>query len=168
MADKNYLKFNDESQAGKDLLEWWRGLDKNRGDRAELRRAGEISEVVFISAYHRLRYDLLKYSKVYENGLAATVGILAHVKQNDPLKTFAQQMAQSKDGSDKARLSDLRFRRLLKCQSHEDLYIDMIRVVRQLDGRANALSLANMIYWWNDRTKQTMAREYYTLAMSED
>ncbi len=168
MTDKKSLKFNEDSQAGKALLEWWRGLDENRGDRAELRRAGEISEIIFIPAYHRLRYALLKHSKVYENGLAATAGILAHVKQNDPSKAFAEQMAQSKDGSDRARLRGLRFRRLLKCQSHEDLYRDMVRVVRQLNGKANALSLANMIYWWNDRTKQTMAREYYTLAMSED
>jgi CRISPR system Cascade subunit CasB len=76
-------------------------------------------------------------------------------------------MAMPKSGSTNARVSGLRFRRLLKVQNNSDLFEPLIRVVRMLDGNVNISSLANSIYWWNDFTRKDWAFAYYDKAPDE-
>jgi CRISPR system Cascade subunit CasB len=80
--------------------------------------------------------------------------------------TLAEQMATGKtDGS--ARVSGLRFRRLLKVKEADGLFSALGRVVALLGGAVNLQSLANSVYFWNDRTRKQWAFEYYTKSPSE-
>jgi len=162
-----YLSFTGQPEAQDALLAWWRGLQENHGDRAELRRCRSSTEVAFVPAYHRLRLSLGKVAPVYPEHLATVAGVLSHVKTHDPSHRIAQQLAGSKGESDRARVSGLRFRRLLAIDDPGELYGSMIRAVRLLDGTADIPSLADGLYWWNERTKNTWAFDYYSEAPDE-
>lgn len=162
----NYLKLNEDSPEMQAIMAWWQGLDKKRGDRAELRRCATLSEVVFTPAYHRLRIGMSKFGSVKAESLALVAGLAACVKNDLPGNSMAQQMATGKsDGS--ARVSGLRFRRLLKAKEPEELFTAMRRVLGLLGGTVNLQSLAASVYYWNDRTRKQWAFEYYSQSPSE-
>ncbi|MEW6593571.1 MAG: type I-E CRISPR-associated protein Cse2/CasB [Thermodesulfobacteriota bacterium] len=162
----NYLKFDHDSPETQVIMSWWQGLDDNRGDRADLRRCATLAEVVFTPAFHRLRLALAKFGLVNVDSLALVAGLAARVKSNLPDNTIAEQMATGKaDGS--ARVSGLRFRRLLKVKDQGELFSPMTRVVALLGGVVNLQSLAGSLYYWNDRTRKQWAFEYYSQSPSE-
>lgn len=162
----SYLRFDKDSPELQALDAWWRSLDKNRGDRAELRRCGTLAEVVFTPTYHRLRQAVCRSGAVHDDGLALVAGLAARVKNNAMDHTVAGQMATGKsDGS--ARVSGLRFRRLLKVKEREELFTAMGRVIALLGGAVHLQSLAQSAYFWNDRTRKQWAFEYYSQAPSE-
>jgi len=167
MKQMNYISFTSDPDARKALIEWWKDLDHARGDRAALRRCRSSQEVAFIPAFHRLYHSLSRIVPVDAEKLAVVSGVLSHIRQNDYALRFAQQMATPKSGSDHARVSGMRFRRLLKIEGRDDLYGALIRTVRLLDGAADIASLANGIYWWNERTKNEWAFDYYDKAPNE-
>ena len=135
--------------------------------RAELRRCGTLAEVVFTPSYHRLRQKVCQYGAVYDDGLALLAGLAAKVKTNTHDQTIARQMASGKaDGS--ARVSGLRFRRLLKIKEQEELFTAMARIIALLGGAVNLQSLAQSAYFWNDRTRKQWAFEYYSQSPSEN
>lgn len=161
-----YLKFEHDSPETQALIAWWQTLNDNRGDRAELRRCSTLAEVAFTPAYHKLRFALAKFGRVNADGLALVAGLAARVKSNVTVDSFAEQMATGKaDGS--ARVSGLRFRRLLKIKDREELFTAMGRTVALLGGAVNLYSFANSLYYWNDRTRKQWAFEYYTKSPSE-
>ncbi len=161
-----YLQFEKDSPEYQALLDWWRGLDKDRGERAVLRRAATPSEVIFCRAYHRLRLDVSRNGSVDFEGLALVAGLVARVKVNRDGVTIAEQMATGRaDGS--AKVSGLRFRRLLKVKEHDDLFTSMRRIVALLDAAVNLQSLAKSVYRWNDRCRKELAFQYYTKAPNE-
>lgn len=161
-----YLKFEHDSPEMQAVTAWWQSLNENRGDRAELRRCSTLTEVAFTPAYHRLRLTLLKLGAVNADALALVAGLAAHVKNHLPGKTLAQQMATGKtDGS--ARVSGLRFRRLLKVKNQEELFTTMTRVIALLGGTVNLQSLTESVYYCNDRTRKQWAFEYYSQSPSE-
>lgn len=178
MDQKTYLNFsNPEARAA--LLCWWGELDHIRGDRAVIRRCHNPLEVAFTPAFHRLRVRLDAIGGMNTDQidrLAIVAGVLSHVKENRPggknlQQSFAAQMAghSPKGGVDaKAIVSGLRFRRLIRIEHDEQLYQEMIRLVRLLSGAVDIPSLAQGIYWWNDRTKKEWAFAYYENAPSED
>lgn len=163
----SYISFTNNPDARSALVEWWGGLERARGDRAALRRCRSAQEIAFVPAFHRLRHDLSRIAPVDAEKLAVVAGILSHVRKNDYSLRFAQQMATSKDGGDRARVSGLRFRRLLKIEGRDDLYGAIVRIVRLLDGSVNIASLADGVYWWNERTKNNWAFDYYDRAPEE-
>jgi CRISPR system Cascade subunit CasB len=167
MKQMNYISFTNDPDARSVLIDWWAGLDRARGDRAALRRCRSAQEVAFVPAYHRLRQNLSRVAPVDAEKLAVVAGILSHVKDNDFSLRFAQQMATPKSGSDRARVSGLRFRRLLKLESRDDLYGAVVRTIRLLDGSLDIASLADGVYWWNERTKKNWAFDYYDKAPNE-
>lgn len=158
---------NTKSATTDSLLHWWQELDQTRGDRAALRRCGTLSEVIFVPAYHRLHQALAPQGKTNRLAVAAIAGLAALVRVDEPGATLARQMAQPKPGGSTPRVSGLRFRRLLKMQSHEELFPALARVIRSLDGKVNLADLAESVYWWNDRTRQRWAFEYYGAAPQE-
>jgi len=94
--------------------------------------------------------------------LGLIAAVLAHVDADDPgLGSLARQMATPK--GDKAQVSDVRFRHLLRLEAHEsdEMLVATARILRQLGGRASVDRLANDLFWWNDRTKRQWALEYY-------
>jgi CRISPR system Cascade subunit CasB len=161
-----YLNFDKDSPEMQALAAWWHALNENRGDRAELRRCATLAEVAFTPAYHRLRLAVGKFGAPHADGLALVAGLAVRVKNDIADCAFAEQMATGKsDGS--ARVSGLRFRRLLKAKESEELFTAMGRVVALLGGSVNLQSLAKSVYFWNDRTRKQWAFEYYSKSPSE-
>lgn len=166
MNTTRYLSFTQAPEEREALEVWWKELQDNHGDRAALRRCTSAAEVAFVPAFHHLRLRLEKITYVQPEPLARVAGVLSHVKKYEEpgVRRIAQQMAAKKDGSDQSRVSDLRFRRLLAIDDGDKLYGSMIRIVRLLDNVADIPSLADGIYWWNDRTKNAWAYDYYSVA----
>lgn len=151
------------------LLSWWKGLEHDKGERAFMKRTSSPAEVLFSPAYHRLLSQLQRDGRhINREALAAVAGLLTHVKgHTDHDVSLAKQMAAPKSSGGDARVSGLRFRRLLAVSERSDLYPLMIRVIRLLGGQVNLVSLANAVYWWNDNTKTRWAYDYYATAPSE-
>jgi CRISPR system Cascade subunit CasB len=160
-----YLKFVKDSEEMQALDSWWLSLNDNRGERAELRRCSTLAEVAFTPAYHRLRLAVDKFGSANYDALALVAGLAARVKCDVADNTLAEQMATGK--AEGARVSGLRFRRLLKITDGEELFTAMGRVIVLLGGSINLQSLANSIYFWNDKTRKQWAFEYYTKSPSE-
>ncbi len=161
-----YLQFGNDSPELQALVAWWCALDDNRGDRAELRRCATLAEVAFTPAYHRLRHAVSRSGGVNDDSLALVAGLVARIKNNLLGSTVVKQMATGKsDGS--AKVSGLRFRRLLKVKEPEELFTALGRVLALLGGTANLQSLAKSVYFWNDRTRKQWAFEYYSQSPSE-
>jgi len=164
--DKAYVSFKKDSPEVQDLKMWWASLEKNRGDRAKLRRCHTLTEVAFLPVFHRLRLDIEKHGWVDYDSLALVAGLVAKVKTFAQGPGIAEQMATGKqDGS--AQVSGLRFRRLLKVKEKEQLYAAMSRVIALLGGTANIQSLAEGVYRWNDGTRKRWAFDYYSKAPTE-
>ncbi|MDW7725511.1 MAG: type I-E CRISPR-associated protein Cse2/CasB [Candidatus Methanoperedens sp.] len=167
MEQTKSLSFVSNQDAHDVLMEWWKGLDDFRGDRAALRRCHNPTEVAFNPAFHRLRMRFKQFGYVNQESLALIAGILSHVKRNNDVH-IAAQMATPKSGSNTACVSGLRFRRILKVQDNADLFEPLIRIVHMLDGNVNIPILANSIYWWNsDFTRKDWAFAYYEKAPQE-
>ncbi len=164
----NLLRFDKDSPETESLRAWWRWLDENRGERAVLRRCGTLTDVAFSPAYHRLRSMVSRFGFVDDDGLALVAGLAARIKENMGSGRIAEQMATAKSGGDaKARVSGLRFRRLLKVREREDLFSPMIRIVDLLGGSVNIQSLAQGVYFWKDKTRKQWAFDYYSKAPGE-
>ncbi len=152
-----------------EIMTWWERLQEpaNRGMRAELRRTRSADDVALQGPYYALLAKImamedlgaLRSSIPYR--LPSVVGVLAHVKSNDSEVQVAQAMGAKKKGSDQARVSDLRFRRILRLEDGDELYTTMIRVVRMLDDTVNVADLASSIFFWNEKTRKRWASQYY-------
>lgn len=151
------------------LRSWWQWLEQHRGERAVLRRASSPTEVVFSPAYHHLLGQLQQQEyKVKREALAMVAGLAAHVKIDAGTdKSMAQLMASPRPGGTGAKVSGLRFRRLLAVTGRVELYPLLIRVIRLLDSKVNLVSLANSTYWWNEITRKQWAYDYYATAPTE-
>ena len=161
-----FQKSDDESSQL--LLEWWKNLENNKGERAVLRRAKNPTEVIFSPMYHQLLGALQQAGyNVRREALATVCGLAAYVKDTGG-EPIAKQMATPKQGSSRVCVSGLRFRRLLAVKEREELYPLMIRIIRLLDKKVNLRSLAQSVYWWNETTKKQWAFDYYSTAPKED
>ena len=140
---------------------WHREIEKNRGDRALLRRCRGPIEVALTPAFHALVAAVRPCGVVDPLRLALVAGVVAHTDVVDgPVGSrFAQQMAADRGG--RPLVSDLRFRRLLAEDDPGRLYEMTVRLVRQLDRYADQESLARGLYQWNSATKMRWARDYY-------
>lgn len=150
---------------------WWSSLqEEDRAGRAELRRCGTLAEVAFTSAYHRLLKRLgSRLSRADERQLAALAAVLAHI-ETEPggAESLARTMASPKGGSTEAgaRVSEARFRQVIRCTDPEELMRDLIRVVRQLDRKADVDSLSRDLNRWTEETRLKWARDYFENAAS--
>jgi CRISPR system Cascade subunit CasB len=94
--------------------------------------------------------------------LGLIAAVLSHVDVDDPAGgSLAKQMATPQ--GDKAIVSDVRFRQLLRSDAGEvdERLVALVRVLRQLGGRASVHQLATDLSWWNERTKRKWALDYY-------
>lgn len=161
-----YLSFKKDSPEVRELTKWWDGLDKDRGERAELRRCHTLAEVAFSPAYHRLRQVVERFGSADYDGLALVAGLAARIRSSMDGGSIAEHMASGKqDGS--ALVNGLRFRRLLKVKDREELFTAMTRIMALLGDAANLQSLAQSVYWWNDETRKRWAFDYYSKALDE-
>lgn len=167
MNETNYISFVRNTQARELLLKWWKGLDENRGDRAAIRRCHTAFDVALTPAFIRLRSALKEIFPVNDESLSVVVGLAAHVRAIDGSCDFPAQMARPVSPGGNARVSGLRFRRLLKVKNSDELFPAFIRIVRLLGGNVNLVSLAEDAYWWNERTRKRWAAAYYESAPME-
>jgi len=150
------------------LLEWWHALADNRGDRAALRRASSVQQVMFNPGFHRLWHRLSNTRWNRSERVALIAALAARIKQNDARKPFAAQLGSPPAGREKAILSGLRFRRLLQTDRPDDLLQACSRAIAIRNGQANITNLAESVYWWNDRVHRQWAFDYYAANPSAD
>lgn len=175
MAESTSLRlFNPEHPASIELLNSWESLLLNKGDRAEIRRCKDLQTLQQTSAFQRHYWKL---SKLFKQGdrnpqkeqMAIIIALMAYVDSNvtsykdgeeDRPDFFAYQISRG----DKPKLSELRFRRLLKIDDREKLFRFLIQVMRLLDKKVNILDLLSIAYFWGDKTKTKLAYKYYEKA----
>ena len=153
--DKISLK--PETALGRGLFHWWLGLEEDRGSRAELRRAHDLTAVALTGAFQRFYRLMVKqgWPEREAEGLAAIAGLLAHVKVHVD-KPLAQIMSEG----EKPPVSELRFRRLLESPTRDDLFIGLRRVLPLMGYNANIYDLADSVRFWGDVVKKSWAYNY--------
>jgi len=156
------------------LRAWWQGLEHDKGERAALRRAGSLTEVMLSPAFHRLLRELhqagcgiaeARYPK-----LAAITGLAARVRA-ETSGSLATHMGSPKQGGNAPVVAELRMRNLLACDDLETLYTLLRRALALLDDLASLADLAAVVWHWspmdekraNDPRRQ-MAYDYYAAA----
>lgn len=168
MSESKEPKLFEEGHPASDfILEWWYSLKKNKGDRAELRRCKNLQEIQISSAYLRCYWQLIKYFSQEQKfpsreQMAIIIGLAAHIEDNDT-DAFGYQIS----CGDKPKLSELRFRRLLKINYREKLFHFLIQVIRILEKNVNLLDLLSIAYFWGDTAKTNLAYKYYEKAKLE-
>ena len=152
------------------LREWWADLDDRRGERAHLRRCRSAEETLAQEGTGRLRRALAKNGFFpSRERIGPVAGLLAHVKADQPeAPSLGRRMAEPVAEGGRPVVSELRFRRLLRLTEQEDLYPQMVRVLRQLGGRVSIGALARDVYYWNERTRYDWARDYYAQTFRQD
>jgi len=150
------------------LLDWWKELDENRGDRAALRRAASIDQVLFNPAFHRLWRGLKGTPWQRAERVALVAALAARVREHRPEKSFAAQLGAPPKGRERAALSGLRFRRLLQAREPNELLQGCTRAIAMCGNSVNLLSLAKSVYWWGHRDRKDWAFDYYDANPSAD
>ncbi len=134
------------------IQRWHESLDKNRGDRARLRRAESPEDVLLTAAFFNFLEEM-KATNWQEHipilTMATIAGVLSHVKPNGENKSFAEQLATPLEGKKKAPMSELRFQQLQKSPSPEYFYRRIIRAIQLLKGQVNIVSLSHDIIQWH-------------------
>ena len=134
-----------------EIKKWFALLQKERGWRAELRRADVPESLLLCAGFRALIKPFHGWVMNHEwkwFALAIAAGVAAHVKQIDDSASFASQLGKHKKGSKNPPLSPMRFSRLNQAHDHDDFYRLMIRAVRQLDGKVNLISMIDGIFLW--------------------
>jgi len=156
------------------LLEYWEGLLANKGDRAELRRCKNLADIQQTSAFQRSYWRLFdKFTQgdkhPSKEQMAIIIALAAHIDENHPTYEKDNEIKSDYFGyqisrGDKPKLSELRFRRLLKINDREKLFRFFIQTIRLLDKKVNLLNLLSIAYFWGDKTKTKLAYKYYEKA----
>lgn len=166
MSEREKLNFH-EGWVSQRLTQWWEGLDKDRGGRAQLRRAHTAVEAAFCPAFQRLMRDL-KLEPKQAQRLALAAALLAWVKTNaerdDKRPSLPYLMAEPGPGGATGKVSGLRFRRLLQARDQQELYNLLLRVIHLLGDRAPVVALARDVFYWGDHVRENWAYEYYATA----
>jgi len=158
------ISFRPETALGQALLRWWQGLENNRGSRAELRRAHDLTAVALTGAYQHLYRTLLTVGWPEEDKpennwrnerLAAIAGLLAQVKKLDD-----RNLPVAMSEGERPPFSELRFRRLLDSPSIDEVFTGLRRALPLVAYQANVLELANDVLFWGDGVKKRWAYAY--------
>ena len=148
---------------------WWESLRKrDKGGRARLRRCHKLEDVMVLQPYVVLASQLGSLGVPAEN-IAAIAGLLSHVKDNVTGTHFTMGacLAGRASGSERAVLSGLRMRKLLACDDVVDAYRDLIRAIKLSRGVVPVHDLVQSVQWWNQRTRQKWAADYYSAVPQE-
>lgn len=147
------------------VCRWWKlchsdsSLSSFKADLAALRRCHSVSEVMFVPAFHRLvsmsNTELNDMKTLHS--LAVAAWVLSWVDEKQDVK-FAEQIAKNDPP-----VRSIRFRRLLECSSHDELGMQLIRMVRLMKNTANVSDLSQGILSWMSGTwvQERWASTYY-------
>lgn len=147
------------------LEEWWRALDRNRGDRAVLRRAETPDDIFFCPVFQRgLLAVLAGKGRVFfhkdQYALALVAGLLAHVRSLHREEGAFPALLRAANG-DSPQAGDIRFQQLMASDDIQERYGMARRLLALLDGVASLRSLLELGCFWNGRTKRNWAITYY-------
>lgn len=158
------------------LNDWWQQLEHDKGERAALRRAASLTEVMLSPAYMRLLRTLRGSDYAISNHnlplakIAAIAGLVARVKTPTGVG-LAVSMGTPKPGSTSPAFSELRLRRILACDDIEELYTLLRRALALLGDQANLADLAATVWNWvplDDKCsydpRRRLAYDYYAAA----
>ncbi len=160
-----------------DVMCWWHELHEKSatGDRATARRCVTLQQLQCNKSIVRV-VGRQKYSK----RAAIAAGVVVHIENHaggdgegkSRSNDFAERMA---SGGDQAKVSGLRFRRLLAINNVENLLQPLRRALKHVGSESNmkgpvadVRGLANAIYYWGNETKLNWAAKYYQIAPKQD
>jgi len=153
------------------FLQWWHTVSSetagggSRADRANLKRAGDLTAVACTPAYQRVYRDMvaanggLPWPPLQQERIAALIGLAAHVKSRVPM-SLPQAMSHHLEGADRNPVSDLRFSRLLNSPDIEALFIGLRRCLPLIDYQVDTATLADDVFEWGDAVKKRWAYAY--------
>lgn len=164
-----YVRFDADNREGKVLLHWLSELEeRDKGGRAELRRAASIQQALMCPAFHRLRRRLEALSPEWadylqapyrQDRLAAACALMVHVRSPGAYD-LPHAMSQRALGDERNRVSELRFRRLLDAPDDEALFSGLRRAMPMISDQVDPLKVAEAMLHWGDRLKREWAYAY--------
>ena len=122
-----------------------------------MRRCSRPIEASFNSSHHKLSNELNRkfpQEKGLDYRILCLSPLLANVKYSGGEdfgkgKMLAKQMAEPKSSGGESVLSELRFRRFLECESRDDLFPQLRRIINLLDNKVDIYDLADTVYFEN-------------------
>lgn len=161
MQQTQQYRFLKEAETRDKLCGWWKSLDKNRGDRARLRRAERPDDVLLTEPFFRFLQQMPDAWAEQEEILSSAIiaAALSHVREQQDGETFATQLALRKQGAEKARMSRLRFQQLQKSRDPVEFFRCLIRGIKLAESRINILSLADSILHWMNEYRYGIDRD---------
>jgi CRISPR system Cascade subunit CasB len=147
--------------------DWWRETKDDRAATAALRRCHSPLEALLVPATLRLLRRFPDSDPRRHERLAAIAAVLAHVRDDEPEMRIARAVGRSGiSAAESAKLSEGRFRRLMRVETAEELMRELTRLVRFMGGRANVTDLAASILYWGDVTKKRWIFDYYAAGIA--
>ncbi|MBL4867221.1 MAG: type I-E CRISPR-associated protein Cse2/CasB [Pseudomonadales bacterium] len=151
-----YFKKLDKDDQSK-LLDWWRWLDENRGDRAQLRRAKGSDDILLTAAFSHFLYKMpgrwSESDQISITNAAMVAAVVARIKKNNEKSSFARELGLPKEGGSHAVMSELRFLQLQKSRTPDEFFTRTCRAIALLGGKASVLSVADDILHWLDEQR---------------
>jgi CRISPR system Cascade subunit CasB len=160
-----------EPSAREAVLKWWKKLEEQRGDRAELRRGDTLDAVLLTEGFRKLWQTLGQTGQYRESDMlawACVAAALADVREQPATKnaTFAQCLGDQKENTGKPCMSELRFAQLQKSRSGDDFLMRLRRALALINKTAPVLSLAdNILHWFQEQRNNRGARPMDRLAV---
>ncbi len=170
------MKLNKDQGPGRELYSWWHNVTQLREDggdraaRAIIRRAHDITAVTLTQPYQYLfqRMRHAGWNDGYpsaNDALAAAVGLLVHVDTDAPGQSLAEAMSVHPEGSDKACVSETRFKRLLETADLDALFLGLRRASPLMRKGLPVMALANDVLSWawpdqREAVKKAWAYDY--------
>ena len=148
----DYRRLTDEDSER--LINWWRRLQDNPGERAQLRRADSPSDALLTTAFAQFLRQMPGYwgvdsgAGILLSDAASVATILARVKEHVEGRSFAKTLGMPKEVGGKAVMSELRFQQLQKSRTEDEFFLRLCRALALLDGKVNIISLADNILHW--------------------
>ena len=141
---------------------FWHTLQQDTASRAALKRCHDVTETQFVPAIYELARAIRTQREDYRNleRIGAVAGLCAWVRDIDRSAAFGQQMSRTIAG-DTRLVSEMRFRRLIQCQTVTELYVPLVRILRLMKGQINLADLAQSVLYWGDATRKNWAYQYY-------
>ena len=156
--------------------EWWCGMTANdshgrltRGARravlARLRRATTPVEIMLEPEALRLMTALSSNGHAYQERAAILAGVLATVRDEDSQPVMRTLGRDTLDDAESARMSEARFRRLLRTDDGA-LMDAMRRLVRLAGGKVDVYDLSIATLYWSEAIKKRWIFRYYNVETS--
>ncbi len=151
----NFMILKDEQKELDAIRKWhdWIHAEKQRGDRARLRRCDSLQQVMMQPAFYRLARSLPRLETYALSGIVLLAGLLVWVESTSS-QDLPLILGNPKPGSGTPLFSELRFQRLLASREPEDFFQSMRRAIVQAGKTADPILLADEILHWEAQQRQ--------------